>query len=89
MPRYFFHTADHVRDRDVEGTMCSDLAEARRHAIRFAGAIVNDEPELLAEGRDFRVDVTDGEDRLLFSIIMLTVNTTAAEMPREQRRENG
>jgi hypothetical protein len=77
MPRYYFHTVDGGRDRDHEGTELKDLASARVQAIKFTGDIMSDQPEVLWDGRDFRVEVTDDDDTLLFTIITLAVNAPA------------
>ena len=74
MPRYFFHTADGVRERDTVGTELKDARAARVEAIRYAGAIINDTPDVLWDGRDFRVEVTDERQALLFTIITLAVD---------------
>lgn len=79
MPHYFFHTADGEEQRDREGIECKDMAAARREGIRYAGAILNDEPDVLWDGRDFRVEVTDEEEQLLFTVVMLTVDTPMAK----------
>ncbi len=78
MPRYFFHTADGSRARDNEGTELPHQRAARTEAIKFAGAILNNDPDVLWDGRDFRVEVTDDSDLLLFTIIMLAVDAPAA-----------
>jgi len=82
MPRYFFHTADGGRDRDRQGVELADAAAAHKEAIRFAGTVLNDEPDLLGGGRDFRVEVTDERGDLLFTIIALAVDAPAAEVGR-------
>lgn len=78
MPRYFFHTADGSRARDVDGTELPDHGAARKEAIMFAGSSLRDCPDLLWDGRDFRVEVTDEREMLLFTIIMLAVDAPAS-----------
>jgi hypothetical protein len=68
MPRYFFNTIDGGRDEDHVGIELADTASARREAVRFAGAVMADQPDILWDGTRFRVDVLD-EDRRLVSII--------------------
>ena len=77
MSRYFFHTADGSRDRDTVGTELKDHGAARNEAIKFAGHVMADQPEVLWDGRDFRVEVTDEREMLLFTIITLAVNAPA------------
>lgn len=74
MPRYFFHTADGGKHRDREGIDCPNRAAARREAIRYAGSVLHDEPDLFRDGRDFRVEVTDESQRPLFTVIMLAID---------------
>lgn len=78
MPRFFFHTADGERDLDQEGTELADNATARKEAIRFAGAIMHEQPEVLWDGRDYRVEVTNKAGELLFTIIMLSIDAPAS-----------
>ena len=74
MPRYFFHSADGTRNWDQAGVELADDRAARTEAIQLTGAILKDEPEVLREGQDFRVEVTDLQKRLLFTIITLAVD---------------
>ena len=78
MPSYFFHTADGTRDLDREGVELADDAAARKEAIRFAGAVMHDQPEVLWDGRDYRVEVTNTSGDLLFTIVMLSIDAPAA-----------
>lgn len=79
MPRYFFHAADGRRDRDSTGVELADHASARAEAIRFAGAVLTDEPEVLWEGGPFRIEVTDAAQHLLFTVVTLTIDAPIAE----------
>ena len=79
MPRYFFHTADGSRQRADEGTELRDQHAARTEAVRFAGALMADRPDMIWDGHDFRVEVTDEARHLLFTIIMLGVDAPASE----------
>ena len=77
MPRYFFHTADGFRERDTEGTELLSLNAARREAVRFAGAVLNDQPEIVWDGHEFRVEVTDHTDLMLFTVTVFATNAPA------------
>lgn len=79
MPRYFFHTADGGRHPDDTGVVLRDVAAARREAIRFAGSLLDEEPDLLCNSRDLRVEVTNSRQRLLFTVITLTVDATGSQ----------
>ena len=76
MPRFFFHTADGSRQRDTQGIVLSDESVARREAVRVSGALLNDAPELLGEGHDFRVEVTDETGKLVLTVITLAIQAT-------------
>ena len=78
MPSYFFHTADGTRDLDREGTQLPDNAAARKEAIKFAGALMHDQPDILWDGRDYRVEVTNRAGDLLFTIVMLSIDAPAS-----------
>ena len=68
MPLFYFNLDDHVRDVDLEGTELADVAEARVAAIVFAGAYLRDNPGLITDGRDFRVEVADENGIVLFTV---------------------
>ncbi|MDO6416765.1 hypothetical protein Q4F19_20440 [Sphingomonas sp. BIUV-7] len=72
--RYYFHTADGSRDRDTTGTELPNLNAARKQAIMFAGECMAFDPDILSDHHDFRVEVTDKRDMILFTIITLAVN---------------
>ena len=70
MPRYFFAIEDHVRDEDHQGTELPDAAQARLAAIRFAGAVLGDDPDLVWDGREFKVEVTDDTGAPVLDVIV-------------------
>jgi hypothetical protein len=74
MPHYFFNTANGARERDDQGIDLPNDATARVEAIRFAGSVLSDEPDLLWDGQEFRVEVADAEGTLLFTIKMAAVD---------------
>jgi len=71
--RYFFHTADGSRDRDETGTELPDYDAARKQAVMFAGEYMADNPGVVADRKDFRVEVTDDRNLLLFTVIAVAV----------------
>ena len=75
MIRYFFNLADGGYDPDLEGTEFPDVASARREAVRFASEVLHDRPEVVWSGRDFRVEVTDHQGTLIFTFVMLVVDS--------------
>ena len=78
MPRYFFHTADGSRVRDTEGSELKDHGAARIEAIAYLGSCMRESPNVLSDGRDFRVEVTDDTEMLLFTIIALAIDAPAS-----------
>ena len=77
VPRYFFNTADGTRDCDELGIELPNNAAARVEAIRYAGALLADQPEVLWDGRDFRVEVVTEDEQLVCTVITLAVNMPA------------
>lgn len=84
MPRFFFHTADGSRQRDTVGTELKDVATARREGVRIGASILAEDPDLLWDGREFRVLVTDQSDQLLVTVIMMAVDVGQVEGLRER-----
>ncbi|HVV33924.1 MAG TPA: hypothetical protein VHC73_11915 [Vitreimonas sp.] len=79
MPRYFFHTTNGKRTPDAEGIDLVDVSAARTTAIRLAGELLKDAPDLLCETTDLKVDVTDGNAATLFSVLVTVSHATAAK----------
>lgn len=69
MARYFFHTDDGRRVVDAIGTELSNDAKAYREAVRLAGAMMADDPNLLFGGRVFRTEVCAAGGQPLFTIV--------------------
>ena len=69
MPRYFFNSVDGKRDDDDRGTELPDHGAARVHAIQYAGDVMSDEPGVLWDGREFKVEVTGDNGLKLFTIV--------------------
>lgn len=77
MPTYFFHTQNGMRVVDDTGTELANDAAAHREAIKLAGAILHDEPQLLRRGREFRTEVVDEAGVALFTVIATIVPNAA------------
>lgn len=86
MPRYHFNSADGSREPDREGTELPDEASARTEAIKFAGEVLKHAPEQLWESGQWRVEVTDDNGALLFTVITLTVDAARPDAPRVRTR---
>ena len=78
MPRYFFHRTDGYVDHDNEGVELADLRAVRTEAVMFAGASLRDDPDQVWGGQDFRIEVTDAQGMLLFTVVTLAIDTVAA-----------
>ncbi len=74
MSRYFFHVIDGGYTRDNVGIELHGLRAARVEAFRLAGLLLADMPELIEVHRDFRMEVTDYANKLLFTIVMMGVD---------------
>ena len=80
MPRYFFNRSDGYFERDVEGTELKDVHAARIEAVTFAGASLKDDPAKVWTGQDFRVEVTDESGLILFTVIVLGIDSPATSL---------
>ena len=78
MPRYHFHHSDGGFVPDTEGTELANLDAARVEAVRFAAEMARDRPDLVWNGRDFRVEVTDESGMLLCTVVLLGIDAPAA-----------
>lgn len=78
MPNFFFSTRERPISADTEATELPDLSAARKHAIVFAGDVMHSEPEVLWDGREFQVDVKNGDGLLLFTLTAFVTNAPAA-----------
>lgn len=74
MPRYFFHTVDGTHDIDTIGHDLPGDAAAQREAIRYAGGLLADDPDIVVSDEAFRINVTKEDGRLSCSIIILSVD---------------
>lgn len=74
MPRYFFNIEDHVRDDDESGTELADPSQARLQAIAFAAAVLKDDPDLVWDGHEFSVEVTDERGKPVVDVIVRAVD---------------
>jgi hypothetical protein len=59
MPRYFFHVLDGVNLIDKEGTVLSDVEEAREQAVVAAGEAIKDMGSRFWAGEVWEMNVTD------------------------------
>ena len=79
--RYFFNERNGEFRPDYEGQEFANLAEARLEAVRYAGEVLRDHPTLVWTGQDFRIECTNGDKLLLFTVIVVGVDAPAAAAP--------
>jgi hypothetical protein len=77
VPRYFFNQIDGQYKPDDNGLEFSSLERARTAAVQYAGEVLCHDPDVLWEGDDFRVEVTDEKKLLLFTLIVVGVDAPA------------
>ena len=80
--RYFFNQVDGRRKDDDEGLEFADMSQARVEAVRYSGEVIRDHPTLVWAGDDFRVEVTNEDHLLLFTVIIVGVDAPAAKGAR-------
>lgn len=76
MPRYHFNVYDGRDIIDDVGTELPNAIFARREAIRYAGALLEEDADRLALGEDWRMEVTDER-----GLILLSLNFTVVALP--------
>jgi hypothetical protein len=75
---FFFNLAGVVYDPDVQGVELATLSDARIEAVKFAGETLKDRPQLAWLGEELRVEVTDANQLILFTIIAIGIDSPAA-----------
>lgn len=60
-----------------EGELAS-LSEARTMAVQSAAELIRDRPEVVWAGEEVRVEVTDSNQLVLFTVIVIGVDAAAA-----------
>jgi hypothetical protein len=80
MPRYFFHTADGVRDPDTDGIEFEDDDAAQLEAVRYAGEALRWQPKKLWKRGQWRVEVTGEDGALLFTVITVAVDAPKRDL---------
>ena len=82
MARYFFNLAGAVHDPDDEGHELANLGEARHQAVKFAAEYIHGRPEIVWLGDELRLEVTNSNRMLQFTLIVLGVDAPAAKPPK-------
>lgn len=73
---FYFNLAGAVHDPDDEGYDLPTVSEARIMAVKLASEMLRDRPKLAWLGDEFRVEVTDDKQQLMFTIVTLGVDAT-------------
>jgi hypothetical protein len=74
---YFFNLAGATSEPDEVGLDLPTMAEARRTAAVYGGEVLRDRPALACEGEALRIEVTDGERSVLFTLVIFGVRAAA------------
>ena len=77
--RYFFNQLNGQVKVDDQGLEFASIRDARIEAVRYAGEVIKDHPTLVWTGGDFRIEVTDENALLLFTVVVVGVDAPAAK----------
>jgi hypothetical protein len=75
--QFFFNLAGAVHDPDNQGKELADMQAARIYAVVHASEVIRDHPNLVWSGTEVRVEVTDADRLVLFTVIVLGVDAPA------------
>ena len=73
----FFNLAGAIYDPDVEGIEVPTIGEARVLAARHMAEVIRDDPAVVWKGDEVRVEVTDANQLVLFTIVAVGVDAPA------------
>ncbi|CAO4181274.1 DUF6894 family protein [Methylorubrum extorquens] len=79
MPRYHYNVYDGVELLDRRGVELPDLTYARREAIRYAGALLEDGAQKDNLSNEWRMEVVNENGLLLFRLDFLVTDSPATE----------
>ena len=77
MPVYKFHVIDGVSRPDRDGTELQSLSQAKLEAVKFAGGLMRDDPQIFLTGEDWEIEVTDESGLHLFSYTFFATEAPA------------
>ncbi len=77
VPRFFFHVHDGQDFVDHVGTELPSILDARRHAARYAGELLQTDPELFWSGHQWQMDVADERGSILFQLMFVGIDSPA------------
>lgn len=78
MPRYHFHIHDERPDPDKAGYELPNLRSARVEALRLAGEMIREAADRRGMGKEWRLDVTDGDGLMLLRMDFMVSESPAA-----------
>ncbi|MFB0493088.1 hypothetical protein ABIE45_005674 [Methylobacterium sp. OAE515] len=83
VPRYHFNVYDGVVLLDKKGVELPDTIFARREAIRYAGVLLEEGARLESLGQEWRMEVTDGKELILFRLdFFVTLSPAVSSLDR-------
>ena len=74
MPRFHFNVLDGTAFIDKTGVELASLNEAKREAMRYAGAMLADSAGVSRPDREWRVEVVDAQGLMLFRLAISMVD---------------
>jgi hypothetical protein len=77
--RLFFNLAGAVYDPDNEGHEVATMSDARMLAAKEVALTLHDRPELVWHGEEVRLEVTDENRALLFTVVVMGIDSPAAK----------
>jgi len=78
MPQFYFHVHDGVSFMDDLGEEFGSLADARRHAARYAADLLRSQPDQFWSGEEWRLDIADQAGLVYSTLIFLGIDAPAA-----------
>ena len=82
MPLYFFNVNDGTSSRDETGTELPDIYTAQTQAIRLSGEIMREMGPQFWNGTEWKLEVADEHDRVLFVQHFSAEHRTTLTEPR-------
>jgi hypothetical protein len=76
--RFFFNLAGAIHDPDNVGIELESMSAARIMAVQSAAELIRDRPEIVWMGEEARVEVTDSNQLVLFTVIVVGIDSAAA-----------
>lgn len=75
--KYYFNFAGAVHDPDKDGIELANIGLAREYSVRAAAEYMRDHPDVVWLGEEFRLEVTNKDRLILFTLIVMGVDSAA------------